>query len=75
MEQTYPLQRRQSECNGNSKPLACAMDESEVHALMEENAQLRQVVINLSKLVLKRGANRRRQILRAQEPHERPRAP
>jgi hypothetical protein len=35
------------------------MDESEVHALIEENAQLRQVVINLSKLVLKRAANRR----------------
>jgi hypothetical protein len=59
MEQTYPPLRRQSERDGSSEPLSCTMDDSEVHALMEENAQLRQVVINLSKLVLKRAVNRR----------------
>ena len=57
MDQTCPPLRRRSRRNGKSRPLPCAMDESEVHALMEENAQLRQVVINLSKLVLKRAAN------------------
>lgn len=56
MEQTRPQARRQSESNSNSGQHPRTMDEEEVRALMEENAQLRQVVINLSKLVLRRVA-------------------
>lgn len=58
MEETHPPLRRQSVRNSNAGQYPCTMDEAEVRALIEENAQLRQVVINLSKLVLRRVAHR-----------------
>jgi ribosomal protein S14 len=58
MEETHPPLRRRNERSSNSGQQACTMDEAEVRALVEENAQLRQVVINLSRLVLRRVAHR-----------------
>ena len=42
--------------NGNGKqlpPLRRDIEEADVHALLEENAQLRKLVVQLSKLVIR----------------------
>jgi hypothetical protein len=41
------------EQNGKLPPLRREIEETDVHALMEENAQLRKLVIQLSKLVIR----------------------
>ena len=41
------------EQNGKLPPLRREIEETDIHALMEENAQLRKLVIQLSKLVIR----------------------
>jgi hypothetical protein len=57
MEDAHPPPQRHDEQNPKSLP--CAMDEVGVRALIEENTQLRQLVIYLSKLAIKRVVDRR----------------
>jgi hypothetical protein len=45
--------------NGNVPPLRQDIDEADVHALVEENAELRKLVIALSKLVIRNAVDRR----------------
>ena len=53
MGQGHPTLPRHHEQNGKHPPLRRDVDEKDVHALMEENAQLRKLVIQLSKLVIR----------------------
>jgi hypothetical protein len=48
-----PPPPRHREQNGNPPPLQRDIEEADVHALIEENAELRELVIQLSKLVIK----------------------
>jgi len=49
---TPPLPRHHEQ-NGKHPPLRRDVNERDVHALMEENAELRKLVIQLSKLVIR----------------------
>ena len=49
---TPPLPRHHEQ-NGKHPPLRRDVNEKDVHALMEENAELRKLVIQLSKLVIR----------------------
>ena len=51
MEQAHPPPQPHEQ---NPRSLPCVMDETVVRALIEENTQLRQLVIYLSKLAIKR---------------------
>ena len=53
MGQAHPPLPRYREQNGKHPPLRREVEEADVHALMEENAQLRKLVIQLSKLVIR----------------------
>jgi hypothetical protein len=54
MGQAHPPLPRHHEQNGkHPPPLRREVEEADVHALMEENAQLRKLVIQLSKLVIR----------------------
>jgi len=58
MGQPHPLPTRHhepgyQEQNGKPPPLRPNLAEADVHALMEENAELRRLVIQLSKLVIR----------------------
>jgi hypothetical protein len=48
-----PPQLRHRERDTNVSPLRREIDEADVRALQEENAELRRLVIQLSKLVIK----------------------
>ena len=53
MGQPHPPLPRHHEQNGKHPPLRRDVNEKDVHALMEENAELRKLVIQLSKLVIR----------------------
>jgi hypothetical protein len=53
MGQAPPPSPRHNEHNGKHPPLRRDIDEADIHALIEENSQLRELVIQLSKLVVK----------------------
>jgi hypothetical protein len=53
MGQSHPPLPRHHEQNGKHPPLRKDIEEADFHALMEENAQLRKLVIQLSKLVIR----------------------
>jgi hypothetical protein len=53
MGQAHPPLPRHHEQNGKHPPLRKDIEDADVHALMEENAQLRKLVIQLSKLVIR----------------------
>jgi hypothetical protein len=53
MGQAHPPLPRHNEHNGKHPPLRKDIEEADVHALLEENAQLRKLVIQLSKLVIR----------------------
>jgi hypothetical protein len=62
MEQSHPPpahDQSHHERNGKVSPLWRDIDEPDVHALIEENARLRKLVIQLSKLVIKNVMDRR----------------
>lgn len=52
MEQAHPPPQLHDK--QDPRPLPCVIDEAGVRALIEENTQLRQLVIYLSKLAIKR---------------------
>lgn len=56
MEQANPPPQRRNE--HHPRPVPCVMDEAAVRALIAENTQLRELVIYLSKLVIKRVVDR-----------------
>jgi hypothetical protein len=53
MGKTHPSLPRHHEQNGKHPPLRREVNEKDVHALMEENAELRKLVIQSSKLVIR----------------------
>jgi hypothetical protein len=53
MGQAHHPPPRHHEQNGKLLPLRPDIKEADVHALVEENAQLRKLVIQLSKLVIR----------------------
>jgi len=54
-----PRQQGDHQRNGKIPPLRHDIDEADVHALVEENAELRKLVIALSKLVIRNAVDRR----------------
>jgi hypothetical protein len=59
MGQAPPPLPRHREHNRNSQPLRRDNEQADVSALVEENAQLRELVIQLSKLVVRNVVNHR----------------
>jgi len=59
MGQAPPPLPRHREQNRNSQPLRRDNEQADVSALVEENAQLRELVIQLSKLVVRNVVNHR----------------
>jgi hypothetical protein len=53
MGQAHPPPSRHHEQDGKPPPLRRGIEEADVRALIEENAQLRKLVIQLSKLVIR----------------------